>query len=150
MAEEWTIPTLKQYFDTIMREREVRDNQRFEAQQEAVAAALASAEKAVSAAMAATEKAVSKAEAAAEKRFDGVNEFRQTLTDQAASFMTRVEADAKMGNNAKDIVELKGKLEKIDGQTGGKNQSWLILVAAFGLIFGLVGVLSEVWTLLHH
>ena len=48
-------------------------------------------ERAVQAALAAAEKAVIKAETAAERRFASVNEFRQTLTDQATTFMTRNE-----------------------------------------------------------
>ena len=48
-------------------------------------------ERAVQAALAAAEKAVIKAETAAERRFASVNEFRQTLTDQATTFIPRNE-----------------------------------------------------------
>ncbi len=47
----------------------------------------------VALALSAAEKAISKAETATEKRFDSVNEFRQTLTDQAGQFITRMEFD---------------------------------------------------------
>jgi hypothetical protein len=40
-------------------------------------------------ALTAADKALMKAEAATEKRFEGVNEFRATLSDQAATFVTR-------------------------------------------------------------
>lgn len=64
-----------------LRESESRANeQRFKAQEQAVAFALA-----------ASEKATTKADAANEKRFDGVNEFRSQLKDQAATFITRGE-----------------------------------------------------------
>ncbi len=43
---------------------------------------------------ASVERAVSKAEAATEKRFEGVNEFRAQLSDQAARFITRDELQA--------------------------------------------------------
>ncbi len=62
-------------------ERDRQYSQRFDAQEKAVAAALAAAKE-----------AVTKAEAAAEKRFDSVNEFRNTLKDQTATFLTRGEA----------------------------------------------------------
>jgi hypothetical protein len=52
-------------------------NQRFDASDKAVASALTAADL-----------ATSKAETAAEKRFDSVNEFRQTLSDQTKSFVT--------------------------------------------------------------
>jgi hypothetical protein len=64
------------------------------AQKEAVAAALMAADRAVTAALISAEKAVSKAEDAAGKRFEAVNEFRQTLSDQTATFLTRGEYDA--------------------------------------------------------
>ena len=37
---------------------------------------------------------MSKAETATEKRFESVNEFRQTLSDQTRSFVSKVEFDA--------------------------------------------------------
>ena len=51
------------------------------------------------------DKATTKAEAAIEKRFDSVNEFRLTLSDQTQTFLTRAEFDAKwesMEKNRKD------------------------------------------------
>lgn len=56
MPDDWTIPALKEHFDT-----------RFEAMQEAVKVA----------------------DAANEKRLDSVNEFRASLSDQQATFVTK-------------------------------------------------------------
>lgn len=56
------------------------NEQRFKAQEQAVAFALQ-----------ASEKATTKADTANEKRFDGVNEFRSQLKDQAGTFLTRNE-----------------------------------------------------------
>jgi hypothetical protein len=78
-------------FRLLMDEVEKRNAQRFDAQQEAVGVAMVGQEKAVLAAMAAAEKAVTKAEIASEKRFESVNEFRKTLSDQTANFITRTE-----------------------------------------------------------
>lgn len=61
--------SLKEYFDSVIQEKEKRYEQRFIAQQEAVL----------------------KAEAATEKRFESVNEFRDTLKDQQITFATKVE-----------------------------------------------------------
>jgi hypothetical protein len=52
------------------------------------------ADKAIQAALASAEKAVAKAETASERRFEGVNEFRRTLSDQSATFLPRTEYDA--------------------------------------------------------
>ena len=51
------------------------------------------ADKAIQAALVSAEKAVTKAETASEKRFEGVNEFRQALADQTATFIPRAEYD---------------------------------------------------------
>ena len=51
------------------------------------------ADKAIQAALVSAEKAVTKAENASEKRFEGVNEFRKTLSDQASTFIPRGEYD---------------------------------------------------------
>lgn len=92
---EVQIKNLDEKFKLLMDEAEKRNGQRFDAQQEAVATAMVAQEKAVLAAMAAAEKAVTKAEIAAEKRFESVNEFRKTLSDQTASFLTRTEYNAQ-------------------------------------------------------
>ena len=63
----------------------------FIAQQTAMKTAFDAADKAVAAALESAEKAVVKAETAAEKRFEGVNEFRGQLQDQAATFISRTE-----------------------------------------------------------
>lgn len=55
-------------------------------------------------ALAAADKATSKAETASEKRFDAVNEFRSTLSDQQRTLMPRAEAE----------ILIKGLNDKID------------------------------------
>jgi len=82
--------------------------QRFADQQRAVDAALAAQEKATSAALGAAERAVLKAESAAERRFEGVNEFRQTLADQATHFIPRAEVQV-------ELASLRGKLADLGG-----------------------------------
>jgi len=80
----------------------------FTAQQTATQTALTAAEKAVAAALAAADRAVSKAELAYEKRFESVNEFRATLTDQATKFASKAEVELANAN----------LLDKIDGPLG--------------------------------
>jgi hypothetical protein len=68
----------------------------FLAQQTAMRTALEAAEKAVATALTSAEKAVAKAEVAADKRFESVNEFRQQLSDQTATFPTRNEVNTRL------------------------------------------------------
>ena len=51
-------------------------------------------DRAIKVALDANEMAITKAELAADKRFASVNEFRQTLTDQTATFATKPSVDA--------------------------------------------------------
>jgi hypothetical protein len=79
----------------------------------------------------AAEKAVLKAEQASEKRFEGVNEFRQTLTDQATTFITRKEVEALlMGVNA-TLGRLDTGASRMDARAG---------TAPITLIVAVVGV----------
>ena len=105
-------------------------NERYATQTKALDAAFKAAEQAVTTALASQEKAVSKAEAAADKRFEAVNEFRQQLSDQTASFPTRAEVGSRMDALAKDIarntesqremeLRLTSRLDTITGGTAG-------------------------------
>ena len=73
MSEEqsqWTVDTLKALHDTTFRENDKRYEQRFQSQ----------------------ERALIEARLANEKRLDGMNEFRQALTDASGKYITRTEA----------------------------------------------------------
>lgn len=110
-------------------ERDRQYAQRFEAQERAVAAALNAAEK-----------AVVKAEAAAEKRFDGVNEFRAQLSDQAATFVTRAEYAVTIKAADDKIDELKGRADLSGGRTLGLSAGWSLLLGAISLLGALVAI----------
>lgn len=104
--------SLRHYVEALFREKDLRDEQRFDAQAIATQAALA-----------AVKEAGAKAENASEKRFDAVNEFRRTLTDQAATFVSRVEFNA-----------LKERMDRNDGKASGISALWGIIVAIGGLV----------------
>ena len=81
----WTTDTLREYLI-----------QRIDGQDRALSRRMDDADKAIQAALVSAEKAVTKAETASEKRFEGVNEFRQSLADQTAAFPTRTEVTAQL------------------------------------------------------
>src|ERR1035437_7368139 len=93
----WTFHTLYQHFQVLGNERNLRYQQRFDAQEKALHVALEAAKEAVSAALLAADRAISKSESASERRFESVNEFRAQLADQAATFMPRAEANLQIG-----------------------------------------------------
>ncbi len=69
-------------------------------------------------ALASGKEAIVKAEVATEKRFEGVNEFRDTLRDQAATFITRDEVNARMASMTDKIAELREARSKFSGSVG--------------------------------
>ena len=118
MAEtDWTLETLHEHLVSIMDERDRRYEQRFLAQEKAVDLALQRVDKEFHEhlqqvrdenrlALAHQDKAVLKQEQSTEKRFEAVNEFRATLSDQAAGFLPRTEYDRSLGGLAKRLDEL--------------------------------------------
>jgi hypothetical protein len=98
---EWTVTTLKEHLDAMLAERD----------------------KQISLALTAAEKAVTKAETATEKRFDSVNEFRQTLTDQTKTFASSERVDG-----------LTQRLDKLEGRSGGFSDGWRWMLLAIGII----------------
>jgi hypothetical protein len=72
--------------------------------------------------------AIIKVEQTTEKRFESVNEFRKTLSDQASNFATRERVD-----------NINDRLTTIEGKSSGFSSGWAILVAVGA---GLLGFLS--------
>jgi hypothetical protein len=110
-------------------ERDLRYQQRFDAQNTALDAARVAAKEGVTTALIAAEKAVDKANIANEKRFEGVNEFRQTLADQARDLMPRAECEQRLTQLSTQIAALTGSSRA--GAT-----------ALFGWIVGAVGLVA--------
>lgn len=166
----WTIDSLHAHILGIFDERELRYTQRFVAQEKAVVEALAAAKEAVAAALTAADRAVQKAETAAEKRFDNVNEFRGQLNDQAKTFMPRqefqVQHDALESKVGVFVDSLSDKIDSLSrhvtesvaslqlsratdrGQQTARKEDWTKNVAVIGVVFGLVGAISVIVSLL--
>lgn len=102
---------------------------RFDAQEKATTAALASAER-----------AVAKAEAASDKRFDSVNEFRAALNDSARTQMPRSEAEQAIKGMSEKIDDLAKRVSANEERGRGLNQGWVLMV-------GIVGVVSSIVTI---
>ena len=131
----WTTDTLKMYMD-----------QRWIDQEKAMEKAFVAQEKAVSAAFEASTIAITKSELASEKRFESVNEFRATLSDQAAAFLPRAEADRVTTSNAEKIQSLADRLNRIEAQDAGSKITLgklFAMLAAGGTILSIVIVLAN-------
>ena len=159
-ADELKPITDREYFTAIINEHDRQYQQRFEAQEKALAAALSSAKE-----------AVDKANAASEKRFDSVNEFRNSLKDQAAAFLprpeyaasqkqvadqisailssqvprseheTRWQAEVTQFKNIQDRIEqLSQRAYTISGQSEGSAWLWGIIAGGIGLAAAMITV----------
>lgn len=129
----WTVDTLHIYTMRRFDDMERLLDERARAQGRAMEAALAAAEK-----------AVGKAEKAGEKRFDSVNEFRQTLTDQAGTFVTRKEADAVHAAILDRLGELADRLNKAEGRAAGASQTVGLLLAVATVVISIVIIFVNV------
>jgi hypothetical protein len=129
MQDNPDVISLRQYVDA-----------RFEAQEKAVAAALASQEKAVAAALAAAKEAVNKAEMASERRFESVNEFRNTLSDQARTLMPRAESEQGLKSLSDKLDVLAARVNARDDRGRGMGDVWGIVIAATALVAALVAI----------
>lgn len=98
--------------EKMLDEREARTKERFAAMDRNVSAALSDADK-----------AVAKAEAATEKRFEGVNEFRQTLADQAARLMPRAEYAVQHEATQDKVADLLRRIGHLEDRAAGKKEA---------------------------
>jgi hypothetical protein len=93
--------SLKEHFDALFAALEKRNDQRFRDQQEAVKAALASAER-----------AVEKAEVNAEKWRVNANEWRGAMNDRERALMPRSEAEKSTAANSDKIASLESRFSQ--------------------------------------
>lgn len=123
----WTIDSLHEHMVRLFADSELRNRERFEFIADKFALA---------------KEAVTKAEVATEKRFEGVNEFRSQLGDQARTFMPRAESEQVIATIRRDVEELKSRNTELDSRGQGKKDVWGYVVGAIGCLVGIVGILS--------
>lgn len=122
----------------------------------------------IRAALDASQQAVNKAEIATEKRFEGVNEFRQQLSDQTRNFMTRDEVNVRIDGQGSLIarnteqlsaleLRLTSRLDTMTGQSSGqeaqRTEQRLSQGAIISLVVGVLiflGVVISTITLVLH
>ena len=87
------------------------------------------------------QKAIDVATRTLDKRLDGMNEFRDTLRDQASRFVTRDEMDLKVNVLQAQIVELK----KFRDQAAGKADTKAVYIAyALAVLGPLLWLLDRI------
>jgi len=129
--------SLREHLTSLIDAAERRADARFEAMKEMVDAAFNS-----------SQKAIEKADFATEKRFEGVNEFREQLSDQASRFVTRETLDAliakletQIERTHEDLDVLAKRVDVREGQVQGNRITVGNLVTAVTLAVAVIGVL---------
>lgn len=142
------IESLSRHMQQIIDERDRQYAQRFAAQQDAVEAALASQKELSAQALAAAKEAVDKAEGAANDRFNSVNEFRSTLSDQASNFVNKSTAEARFNALEEKVNSVYDRLNASQNKVEGSANAWggiitviSVLIAAGGLVVAFVAIL---------
>lgn len=145
----WNIDTLKEHLTALINSNDRRYQESFATSKEAVAAALAAQKELTNAAFASSEKAIVKAEEAQRDYNVRSNEFRGQLDDQAQTLMPRTETNVlmqgvneKVTDHAKVIEILSGRITAIESRGDGKSQMWQYVIAAFGIISIIAGLIT--------
>jgi len=74
-----------------------------------------------------------------DKRLDGMNEFRDTLKDQAARFVTREEMNLVVDRLRADIKELQLAKALLEGKASEESVNVVAGRAQWGLVLGSIG-----------
>ncbi len=129
--------SLREYLTALISAAEARSDARFEAMKQTVETAFAN-----------SQVAIGKAEEATAKRFEGVNEFRSALSDQASSFVSRTTLDAlveKLENqierNRADLDSLAKRIDVREGQLQGSKVTIGNLIALVTVAAAIIGVI---------
>jgi hypothetical protein len=99
-------------------------------------------EKAITAALSAADRAVQKAETATEKRFDAVNEFRATLADQSRDFMNKDAAEVRFQGLDEKITALKELAAAGSGRSSAGAQLVAWGLAAIAVLVSVTALLA--------
>jgi hypothetical protein len=126
------IPLL-QHLMTVMDERDLRYQQRFEAQELAMLTSLRVARD-----------AVAKAEAATNERLALLNEFRGQAEQQAKEYPRAETVNARFLALEKDHGALSARIERGEGRSGGLTAGWGYLVGSLTLVLALAGVIVAI------
>jgi ferritin-like metal-binding protein YciE len=112
------------------------------AQKEAVREAFAAQREAINAALASADRAVSKAEIASEKRFDAVNEFRGQLGDQQRTLMPRMEAENRIASLAEKLAVLEGFRTEMLSKGTGSREGYAFAIGVIGVVLTILSVIG--------
>jgi len=119
--------SLRRHFEALLAQKELRDQQRYDAQTKAVETAMAAAEKFNAAILAAQQDAVNKANVSDDKRFDLLNELRVGVATRE-----QVEALEKI------VSALSERVGRSAGSGAGMTQALTFVLAAAAVLVAIL------------
>jgi len=118
---EWTIETLKEYYDAQLRLRDNLVAQKFESLQIAV----------------------DKAEGFSREKFENTNEWRATLENLGRTYMPRSEYEADHESIIANINDLKVGLDKIENIKSGSASTVAYIIAGIGVLIAIASFIIK-------
>lgn len=88
-------------------------------------------------------KAIDKADKAMSDRLATMNEFRETLKDQAGKFVTRDEVQLMLKPICEDIRALRTTADKAEGKASYNSMIATALISIVALILGIIRLFSK-------
>ena len=138
---DWTLPALKEHFEALIAQADLRNQQRFDAQEKGVSAALSAQEKAVAAALASADKSTAKAEANAEKWRESANEWRGAMSDRDRELPSRREVEASQAALGARITALEKHQDHGTGRGEGIGMSTKVLLGALTAAATIISII---------
>lgn len=76
-----------------------------------------------------------------EKRLESMNEFRDTLKDQASRFVTRDEMTAKIEILDKQVDDLRMNKATLDGKASQQSVTMAFFISSISIALGIIGII---------
>lgn len=154
MEPTWNIDSLKVYLEAlihanterigaVIEANDKRNRDRYEENHYFVKAQAEWSQEALKAALAASERAILKVETNTNARFDSVNEFRGTLSDQQRLLIPRSEAEFRINSLEQQIRAIASRQDIQEGGKRGSHEGWGWAAAVVGLIIAVVTIAAR-------
>jgi hypothetical protein len=118
-VSDWPTDLLKEHLETLMRERDIRYEQRFNAQEAATA----------------------EVKSTTDQRFAAVNEFRGAMSDRDRLFMPRAEAEQRINQTDAKVTAMEERVNLAVGRSTGVNTSWGVAAGLVGLVLTAAAIM---------
>ena len=136
---QWSVDTLKEYFETLLQEKMENGVVRLK---EYIDTRLKDNAALYDERASSVQRAIDKTAEDMVLRFESVNEFRRTLADQTATFITADSVRSLVKAEADKIDVLDKRLSIIDGRGVGASSLWGYIAGAFGFIALVYSIVS--------